>query len=429
MFIIIIAYSEPRVLHICNFSCIIVTNRGDLMENIDLQYLCTVIGNLSGVPIRLYDGETLLFSYSFVKLPKDPVLLYLEDIRKIRENVGYYVTKIFNYYGVINHGSQKIVIGPTRQTGNTDQELRELAFQLDVSPEDREHFVAGMKSIIRMPLESIMQILCTINYVLSGQKLSLQDIAVFDDQQNILRKEAASRQVSQQYSEENIPAQDVHNTFEVEQAVMTMVRKGDTATLQKWIKAAPAVRGGILAPEQLRQMKNTFIVSVTLASRAAIRGGMDVEDAFSLSDAYIQKCELLSSPDQLLNLQYHMILEYTEKVKRIRSDRRPGKLAIDVANYIQHHLSEPITVENIARELFLSRPYLSRKFIEETGESLTDFVLKEKTEEAKRLLRYSDKSLTAISNFLGFSSQSHFSRVFRKYSGSTPGEYREKYAK
>ena len=39
------------------------------MENIDLQYLCTVIGNLSGVPIRLYEGENLLFSYSFVTLP------------------------------------------------------------------------------------------------------------------------------------------------------------------------------------------------------------------------------------------------------------------------------------------------------------------------------------------------------------------------
>lgn len=398
------------------------------MKKLDLQYLCTVIGNLSGVPIRLYDGETLKFSYSFVKLPKDPVELYRDDLWSIRESVGYFVTKIFNYYGIINSGSQKIIIGPTRQTGNTDQELRELAFQLDVAPEDTQDFVAGMKSIIRMPLESIMQILCTMNYVLNGEKLSLQDITVFDDQQDVLSKDAVAKQNAQQYSDENIPLQDVHNTFELEQTVMTIVRKGDTAALREWIKAAPAVRGGIIAADQLRQMKNTFIVSVTLTSRAAIRGGMDVEDAFSLSDAYIQKCELLNSPDQIMNLQYHMILEYTQKVERIRLGKRPGKLTIDVANYIQHHLSEPITAEEIAKELYLSRPYLSRKFIEETGESLTDFILKEKTEEAKRLLRYSDKSLTAISNFLGFSSQSHFSRVFKKYAACTPGEYREKYS-
>ena len=52
------------------------------------------------------------------------------------------------------------------------------------------------------------------------------------------------------------------------------------------------------------------------------------------------------------------------------------------------HLSERISVENLAKELFMSRPYLSAKFREETVETLADFILKEKTEEAKRLLRY-----------------------------------------
>lgn len=203
--------------------------------------------------------------------------------------------------------------------------------------------------------------------------------------------------------------------------------KGDITTLTEWVKSAPAVNGGVLANEQLRQLKNTFIVTATLVSRAAIRGGMDIEDAFTLSDSFIQKCELHHSQDRIMNLQYHMVQEFTQRVNRIRQGKHPSKLAIDVANYIHHHLSEPITAEEIAKELYLSRPYLSRKFIEETGESLTDFILKEKTEEAKRLLRYSDKSLTAISNYLGFSSQSHFSRVFKKYANCAPGEYRDKY--
>ena len=397
------------------------------MYNLDLEYLGTIIGNLSGVPIRLYDGEKLIFLHSLVSLPRDPVELYRDDIWHITEHVGYYVTRLFNYYGIVNFGTKKIIIGPTRQLGNTDQELPELAFQMDVPPEDTDEFLTGMKGIIRMPLESIMQILCTLNYILNGEKLTLQDIAIYDSEQNLISKDALSRREAQSYVTDNIPVQDIHNTFTLEQSIMTIVRKGDTASLQAWIKSAPAVRGGIIAAEQLRQVKNTFIVSATLASRAAIRGGLEVEDAFNLSDAYIQKCELLNSPDQIMNLQYHMIMEFTKRVERIRLGKHPGKLAVDVANYIQHHLSEPISAEDIAKELYLSRPYLSRKFIEETGESLTDFILKEKTEEAKRLLRYSDKSLTAISNYLGFSSQSHFSRVFKKYTQRTPGEYREKY--
>ena len=211
--------------------------------------------------------------------------------------------------------------------------------------------------------------------------------------------------------------------------MLRMVRKGDTRSLREWIASAPAIRGGTLASDQLRQVKNMFVVTATLVSRAAIQGGLSTEDAFTLSDAYIQKCELLNSLNRITNLQYHMVLEFTERVERIRFRGKPTQLTIAVTNYIQHHLSEPIRAKELAKELFMSRPYLSAKFKEETGETLTDFILKEKTEEAKRLLRYSDKSFTAIGSYLGFSSLGHFSQVFKKYTGRTPTEYREKYGK
>ncbi len=78
----------------------------------------------------------------------------------------------------------------------------------------------------------------------------------------------------------------------------------------------------------------------------------------------------------------------------------------------------------MAREFYLSRTHFSAKFRKETGMTLTDFILTETTDEAKRLLRYSDKSAAAIAAYLGFSSHGHFSRVFKKYAGTTPGEYR-----
>lgn len=400
------------------------------MENLDLRYLCTVIGNLAGIPIRVFHGEEQTFYYALIQLSKDPMELYRKELFDIRTNVGYFVTENFFYYGVINSGDTKIIIGPTRQVAGNDQELQELAFRADVAPEDTEGFVRGIKSVVSMPLESIMQILCTVNYVLNGEKLTLQDISIYDTEQDDLRKQLIELPtVSSKYASEpeKQSMYNIHNSFHLEQALMDIVRRGDTATLREWIASAPAVNGGRLAVEQLRQMKNTFIVSTTLASRAAIRGGLDVDDAFSLSDAFIQKCELLSSPERIINLQYYMVLNFTERVERLRVGKNPSKLVANVANYIQHHLSEAITAEEIARSLYLSRPYLSRKFKEETGESLTDYILKAKTEEAKRLLRYTDRTATAIGVYLGFSSQGHFARVFKKYTGTTPHGYREKF--
>ena len=392
---------------------------------INLPYLCTTIGNLSGVPVRIFEGESLIFYYSQAYLPRDPMAVYRDQIFAVKAHVGYITTPHFHYYGIVNSGQTKIVIGPTRQITETDQELRELAFRSDVAADDMEDFVAGMKSIVRMPFESILQMLCTMNHVLNGETLSLKDITIYDAEQEKLLKAQGRQQAAQKLSAQ--ADESLHNTLDQEQALLRMVRKGDTAALKEWINHAPAIRGGVLAKEQLRQKKNTFIVAVTLVSRAAIRGGMDVEDAFSHSDSYIQQCELLSSPSDILNLQYRMVLDYTERVERLHLGKHPSKLTVDVANYIQRHMSEPITTEKIAKELFLNRSYLSRKFKEKTGETLTDFILKEKTEEAKRLLRYSDKPLTAISSYLGFSSASHFSRVFKTYVGSTPSEYREKH--
>lgn len=398
------------------------------MKGLDIHYLCRNIGSMAGIPIRIYEDGKLDFYHSVVHLPKDPVVLNWEDIRKIESHVGYFVTEHFYYYGIVNSGQTKIVIGPARQIPDTPQALRELAFRLDVPSEETVEFVEGMGSIVQMPLESIMQILCTMNYVMNGEKLELADITIYEPEQNELKKLLERQHSDRIFSHESQNPYE-HNTYTQEQQLLRYVRKGDTPALREWIASAPAIRGGTLAADQLRQIKNTFIVSVTLISRAAIQGGLSTEDAFSLSDMYIQKCELLHSLDRIMNLQYHMVLEFTERVERLRFGGKPTQLTIAVTNYIQNHLSQPIRAEDMAREFYMSRPYLSAKFKEETGETLTDFILKEKTEEAKRLLRYSDKNATAIASYLGFSSLGHFSQVFKRYTGRTPSEYREKGAR
>lgn len=396
------------------------------MQAIDISYLCTTIGNLSGIPIRVFRNGAQTFYHSLVRLPRDPLELCREEVFAIADHVGYYVTPLFQYYGVLNAGSMKIVIGPTRQIAESERELLELAFRLDLRGEDALAFAEGMRGIVRMPVESVLQMLCTVNHVLSGEKLELKDICIYEREQTDLSRLQAKQQAGRKLAGAAEQHPHGHNTYDLERLLLRMVRRGDTHALKKWLATAPAVRGGVVANDQLRQRKNLFIVTATLVSRAAVQGGMDVDDAFTLSDSYIRQCELLPSPERIMNLQYRMLLDYAERVERLRTVGRPTKLALDVANYVQHHLSEAISAERIANALYISRPHLSRKFKEDTGESLTDFVLKEKTEEAKRLIRYSDKPMTAIGAYLGFSSPSHFSRVFRRYAGVSPREYRER---
>ena len=392
------------------------------MNKDDLIYLCGMVGNLSGIPVRLYDGDTLMYKFSMMALPKDPFLLVKAEVTAVDKHVGFFVSKRFYTYGVVISGNWRIVIGPSRQAPPQDQELHEMAFELDVLPDDLAEFVTGMKQITRLPLESLVQILCVVNFIVNHEKLSLNDLIEGGEDQFGLEGTRSEKCFDQTEPDAAV----LHNTLAVEQTIMNIIRKGDTAALEVFIQDAPAVHPGEMAREQLRQAKNTFIVTVTEASRAAIRGGMDVEDALQASDAYIQQCELMSDIHQITKLNYDMVLYYTQQVQRVRHGHYATDLVRNVSLYIQHHLSETITTDQIADYLYMSRQHLSRRFTQEAGVPLAAYIRNEKAEEAKRLLRYTDKPVSAIASFLGFSSQGHFTKVFKDLTGMTPGEYREK---
>ena len=71
-----------------------------------------------------------------------------------------------------------------------------------------------------------------------------------------------------------------------------------------------------------------------------------------------------------------------------------------------------------------SRAYLCKKFHDELDMGIAAYILRCRLREAKLLLRYTEKPLGEISNFLCFSSQSHFQNVFKKHCEMTPMEYR-----
>ena len=396
------------------------------MQNFDLNYICTKIGNLSGIPIRLYQEHNELLFYSMVNLPKDPMILYKEELLTITDKVGYFATENLNYYGIFNIDNYKIILGPTRLIPNSKQDLHEMALRMDIPGEEIDEFVNGMDSIVGLPLELLMQMLCLLNYFFHNEQLELSDITIYESQQDSYERSLAEQQINQLMhpATEKDFYRGVSNIYSTENTMTDIVRKGDISALEEWQHSPQAVQSIPLATDILRHHKNSFITTATLVSRAAIQGGMNQNDALSLANGYIKKCELHNTLESISNLQYHMISSFTYKVHQLRLGHHPSKLAIDVANYVQHHLSSAITTQEIADALYTSRPHLSKKFKEETGQKLCDFITKQKIDEAKRLLKYTDKPLLAIAVYLGFSSQSHFTRVFKKITGKTPSEYR-----
>ena len=103
-----------------------------------------------------------------------------------------------------------------------------------------------------------------------------------------------------------------------------------------------------------------------------------------------------------------------------------ASLSSQVMAYINKHLKEPLTIPQLAEYVHLDPSYLSRKFREEAGCSLREYIILKRIALAKELLRQG-KSVTEACQSSGFHDYANFIRTFKKYAGMPPGQYGRKY--
>lgn len=96
----------------------------------------------------------------------------------------------------------------------------------------------------------------------------------------------------------------------------------------------------------------------------------------------------------------------------------------DIVRHINLHFNEPLELDGLARQFFISKSHLSRVFKEVTGFGFADYVNITRVREAERLLRDTDHSVTLVSELAGFDNFSHFGKMFKRLSGLTPRAYR-----
>lgn len=105
--------------------------------------------------------------------------------------------------------------------------------------------------------------------------------------------------------------------------------------------------------------------------------------------------------------------------------RRDQKIIDEIDLYIRQHLSEPISARNLAEHVHMNAAYLTDMMKHQTGSGCLEYIHRIKLSAAKELLITSDISIGEISLKLGFTDQNYFTRLFKRYYGSTPTQYRQ----
>lgn len=135
----------------------------------------------------------------------------------------------------------------------------------------------------------------------------------------------------------------------------------------------------------------------------------------------------LISTRQKLRGKYSGSLDSTEKIEPPRVKGINDNLMKNIDKYINDRISEPdLNVDTLSEAIGISRSQLHRRLKEIVGVSPSDYIRNIKLQKACELLRGTDVDVAQVAYSLGFNAQSHFSTLFKKYTGMTPSEYRSR---
>lgn len=129
---------------------------------------------------------------------------------------------------------------------------------------------------------------------------------------------------------------------------------------------------------------------------------------------------------QLLDWSMDLLRKLNCETETERQDSR-AKLIADVRQYVEQHLGEDVSLTAIAKHVYLHPVYISKIYKMETGENVSDYVYRVRMERAVRLLLDTSDKIYEIAAQLGYQRAHSFIHVFKKHTGLTPQEYRDKY--
>ena len=178
----------------------------------------------------------------------------------------------------------------------------------------------------------------------------------------------------------------------------------------------------------LQVAKSRIYELLVLISRAAVTGGADAQTMLMMTHDYSQIIPRISSMEELCSWLAKAMNRFMDNLFQF-SDVKHANIIHQATRYIREHYAEKLTLNSVAAQVYLSPTYFSRIFRQETGETFNAYLNAVRIEQSKKLLTDQSVRLIDISLMVGFDNQSYFTKVFKRITGMSPLQYREKKCK
>ncbi|GFI23583.1 HTH-type transcriptional activator Btr [Lachnospiraceae bacterium] len=177
-------------------------------------------------------------------------------------------------------------------------------------------------------------------------------------------------------------------------------------------------------PDELRDYKDYTIAFNTLFRKKAEEAGVHPIHVDLCSNQHIQLIEQVTSKEQCHTVWSRIVLNYCRLIRK-HTLKDYSMLTQKIITYINSDLTADLSLKAMSDWLNVNASYLSTLFKKEVGIPLTDFVNRQRVEQAKKLLIVTELPMKLIAQQCGIPDIYYFSRLFKKRTGVTPKLYRE----
>lgn len=224
--------------------------------------------------------------------------------------------------------------------------------------------------------------------------------------------------------QKEIPVTMLEQRYESENRILDAVARGDEeAAIEAMHQHSRFTYGGRFEGT-LYQQKNKMIVLNTLLRKAIEPSKVHPYYIDAISSKYSRIIEEANEvPNEMM---WQMTRDYCAYVRRY-SLKEYSPAVQKVMNYVNLNVAEPLTLKSLAAMCFISPPYLSALFKQETGSTLIDYINTQRVNRAAQLLVQNNHTIAAVAEEVGILDVNYFTKIFKKTLGVTPTRYRREH--
>lgn len=312
-----------------------------------------------------------------------------------------------------------ILVGPFLMDEPDSVLISDIASHYDFTTPELLEMYDESGSLKVIPPAKVTHLSRLLYYLFSGLISDSKQQLILN--QNKLHQQSRINESIQMYKTSGEIKRDAY-PYEKERLLITKLKTGDVEESKSLLND---LLGYVFFSEgnNLEFVKSRSLELCSLLSRAAIEGGATSDSVLKINNQLLTVLPTLNTMDDLCYKLQEAIDVFTDCMfERVPS--KHSEIVKKAIQYISKNFSEPLSLEAVAGQVHLNPAYFSTLFKQATGSSFKEYLNMVRVEESKRLLSNTDYSLIDIAVATGFEDQSYFSKVFKKYTGLTPKQYR-----